>query len=99
LCPFPVNPFPDVRRTIPEFDAPTFAERQKVHGVPANEGDVGKIDGDGAVFLSNRRAKNVNVVPFNPSADAQHGQVPFSESVDSARHSLDRVRQQTVVHS
>jgi hypothetical protein len=93
LCPLSVNPFPDVRRTVPEFDAPTFAERQEVHGIAVNEADVRKIDGEGAAFLIDRGTEDGNVVLRNPPADAQHHEIPPSrKSVDSAGHDRLTVR-------
>jgi hypothetical protein len=93
LCPLSVNPFPDVRRTVSQFDAPTFAERQEVNSIAVNEADLRKIDGERAAFLIYRGTKDRNVVLRNPPADAQHHEIPFSrKSVDSAGHGALTVR-------
>jgi hypothetical protein len=87
LCALSVNPLPDVRRTVPEFDAATFADRQEVHGIAVNEVGLRKVDREGAAFLVNRRSKHGNVILRNPPANAQHHDTPLSlKSVDSASH-------------
>jgi hypothetical protein len=87
LCALSINPFPDVRGTIPQFDAPAFAERQKVHGVTVDEAHFRKVDREGPAFLVNDGTKEKNVVLRDPSADAQHHDVALSrKSVDSASH-------------
>jgi hypothetical protein len=87
LCSLSVNPFPYVRRTVPEFNAPTLAERQEVHGLAVNEADLRKVDSEGAAFLINRITKDAHVVLRNPPADAQHRQISLRrKSVDSAGH-------------
>jgi hypothetical protein len=87
LCSLPVNPFPYVRRTVPEFDTPTFADREEGHGIAVNEVDLRKVDREGAAFMINRRAKDGNVILRNAPANAQHHDIPLRlKSVDSAGH-------------
>jgi hypothetical protein len=87
VYPLSINPFPDVRWTVSQLDAPTFAERQEVHGIAVNEADLRKIDGEGAAFLIDRGTKDGNVLLCNPPADAQHHEIPLRRnSVDSAGH-------------
>jgi len=89
LCPLSINPFADVRRTVPEFDAPTFAEYQEIDRSAVDHSDLLEIDGDGSPFLIDRGTKDGNVVLRNPPADAQHHQIPLSrQSVDSAGHGV-----------
>jgi hypothetical protein len=99
-CPLSVNPFPDVRRTVPEFDAPTFAEYQEIDRSAVDHSDLLEIDGDGSPFLIDGGTKNVRVVTSNSPTDAQDHTVPFNhESVDSAGHGGLTARQQTERHS
>jgi hypothetical protein len=94
-----VDPFPDVRWTVPEFDAPTFAEYQKIDRSAVDHSDLLEIDGDGSPFLIDRGTKDVHVVTSDLPADAQ-GHNPFNhESVDSAGHGGVTARQQTERHS
>ena len=87
LCPLSVNPFADVRRTVPEFDAPTFAEYQEIDRRAVDHSDLLEIDGDGSPFLIDRGTKDVHIVPSDLPADAQDHKSPFNhESVDSAGH-------------
>jgi hypothetical protein len=55
LCPLSVNPCPAVRRTGPEFDAPTFAEYQEIDRSAVDHSDLLEIDGDGSVCLIDSR--------------------------------------------
>jgi len=81
------DPFPDVRGAVAEFDAPRFGQCQQAYRVVVNDANFLQIDGDGTVFLIDRGPKDVNVVPCNPAADAQHHINPFSgDSIDSAGH-------------
>jgi hypothetical protein len=82
-----VNPFPDIRRTIPELDASTFADYQETDRSAVDHSDFVKIDGDGPPFLIDRGTKDVHVVSNDSPADAQGHTAPFNhESVDSAGH-------------
>ena len=84
---FARDPFPDIRGAVSEFDAPRFDEYQEVHRTAVDQADFREIDGDRAAFLIERRAKDVNVVPCNPTANAQHHKISLSQqSVDSAGH-------------
>jgi hypothetical protein len=95
-----VNPFPDVRRTVPEFDAPTFADYQEIDRSAVDHSDLLEIDGDGSPFLIERGTKDVHVITGDLSADAQGHKPPFNhESVDSAGHSSMTAREQTERHS
>jgi hypothetical protein len=99
-CPLSVNPFPDVRRTVPEFDAPTFAEYQEIDRSAVDHSDLLEIDDDGSPFLIDRGTKDVHVVTSDSPADAQDHKAPFNhESVDSAGHGGLTARQQTERHS
>jgi hypothetical protein len=74
----PVDPFPDVRRTVSEFDALTFAEYQEVHCSAVDQADLVEIDDNDPAFLIDGAAKDVHVVPCNPPADPQDHNVFFS---------------------
>ena len=100
MCPRSVNPFPDVRRTVPEFDAPTFAEYQEIDRSAVDHSDLLEIDGDDFPFLIDRGTKDVHIVASDLPADAQDHKSPFThESVDSAGHGGLTARQQTERHS
>jgi hypothetical protein len=95
-----VNPFPDVRRTVPEFDAPTFTEYQQIDRSAVDHSDLLEIDGDSSPFLIDRGTNDVHVVTSDLPADAQGHQPPFNhESVDSAGHGGVPARQQTERHA
>jgi len=82
-----VDPFPDVRRTVSEFDAPTFAECQEGYSTTVDQADLLEIDGDCSAFLMDGGTKDVHVVASNPPAEAQDHKIPFNhKSVDSAGH-------------
>ena len=87
LRPLSVNPFADVRRTVREFDATTFAEYQETDRCTVDHSDLLEIDGDDFPFLIDRGTKDIHVVPCNPPADAQDHKILFNQkSVDSADH-------------
>jgi hypothetical protein len=87
LRPLSVNPFADVRRTVREFDATTFAEYQETDRCTVDHSDLLEIDGDDFPFLIDRGTKDVHIVASDLPADAQDHKSPFThESVDSAGH-------------
>jgi hypothetical protein len=95
-----VNPFPDIRRTVPELDASTFAEYQEIDRSAVDHSNLLEIDGDGSPFLINHGTEDVHVVTSDLPADAQGRQATFShESVDTAGHGGLTRRQQTERHA
>src|SRR4029450_3768527 len=87
LRPLSVNPFADVRRTVREFDATTFAEYQETDRCTVDHSDRLEMDGDELLFLLDRGTKDVHIVPSDLPTDAQGHKSPFThESVDSAGH-------------
>jgi hypothetical protein len=82
-----IDPFPDVRRTVPESDAVVFAKCQDCDGLAINQTDVPEIDINCTGFLLDRSTKNVDVFISNPPTQVQDCSTFFSqESVDSADH-------------
>src|SRR5271169_6687642 len=82
------DPFTDIRRTVPEFCAVQFAERQESYGLSVHEKDVLKIDGRHASFLFEQAPNEINILPGNLSADVQDQKTRSDNNpIDSAGHS------------
>jgi hypothetical protein len=87
LLPFASDPFTDVRGAVPELDTVRFGKCQQCHSAVVDQVDLPEIDGDGAAFLSDRATKDVNIVPSNAAADAEHHKISLcQQSIDSAGH-------------
>ena len=72
---------------MPEFDPARFSDGEEHHGLTVDQLDLREVDGDDTALLT-RGAKDFQVVPCNPAADAQND-TPFEpNSVDSAGHRL-----------
>ncbi len=84
---FPLNPFTDVGRTIPEFRSVGLAERKEFHGFSVDKKNVLEIDGQSIRFLFQCASQRVNMFPRNPAAYEQHHAIVIANhSVDSAAH-------------
>jgi hypothetical protein len=79
------DPFADVGRTVSEFDAVRFVDRQEFHTVTVDQLEFGKFDGDDTAVVE-RGAKHIKVIPCNPPTDVQHQTSVSRNSVDSPRH-------------
>jgi hypothetical protein len=62
---FPLDPFTDVGRTIPEFRSVGFAERKKLHGFSVDKPNVLKVDGQSIRFPFQCAPQRVDMFPCN----------------------------------
>jgi hypothetical protein len=68
------DPSADVGRTVSEFDAIPFGAFQECHGITVDQFDLCEVESDDAAFLE-RDAKDIQVFPCNPTANAKNGPV------------------------
>jgi hypothetical protein len=76
---------------VSEFDATRFVECQELHGITIDELDVRELDGNDTALLE-RHAKDVQVFPCDPPADAQNDTLINRKPIDSAGHARWPVR-------
>jgi len=73
---------------VSELDAVPFDAGQECHGITVGQVDLGEVESDDTAFFQ-RGAKDIQVFPRDPTADAKNDTLLERKSVDSARH--DRV--------
>src|SRR4051812_13993395 len=88
MRPLSVDPLPQIRRAICEFDALRFAESEKPDSVAIYECYLSEIDDYPDLFQSEQFSEHVHMLSVNPATHAQHDKV-FSadKSFDSECHS------------
>jgi hypothetical protein len=81
------DPFPDIRRTIPELGSVSLGESQKFHGFSVDKKNVLKIDFESIRLLIQYAAKHLDMFPRNLATYEQHHTIAIANhSVDSAAH-------------
>ena len=78
LCPFSFtfDPLTDIPRTVVDFGPVRFVDREKLHGLRVHQADVFEVENQcTASFFFEQGPKRVNVVPCEPSTDAQNQEI------------------------
>jgi hypothetical protein len=70
---------------VSEVDAIPFGACQERHGVTVGQVDLREVESDDTAFLQ-RGAKDIQVFPCNPTADAKNNTLFAQHSIDSASH-------------
>jgi hypothetical protein len=82
-----LNPVPQERRAVPEFDASKFAQREVTHRVTIDQGEFVKIESDLSDFAGDQFLDRIHVLGLDMPGHAEHDRFVRGETFDFAAHS------------
>ena len=73
---FTFNPLTDIPWAVVDFGPVRLLDREKLHGLLVHQADVFEVENQcAASFFFEQGPKRVNVVPCDPSTDAQNQEI------------------------